>query len=243
MEPNIYNPISYEHLPTYAEIQQRNGAANDGADNNASSETNNNSHNNIDLTNPFNNYNNRGRDDDTNANQGKPATGNNSDNANAKHPSLDEIVNAKDFGEFSDDLIRKAVDGDSTEFKQGLTSLSRRIYKTAIQDANALMEAKLAKFKTDMESTMESRKKADSLIATMKSSLEFTKNPEIEPVATQVLAGYIRKGLSVDEALGATKQYFGNLAKSFNDSTNKPDSNQQNSRVLTGEDALNKLFS
>ena len=237
MEPNIYNPISYEHLPTYAEIQQRNGADNDGANSNVSSETNNNSHNNIDLTNPFDNHNN------TNANQGRPATGNNSDNANAKHPSLDEIVNAKDFGEFSDDLIRKAVDGDSTEFKQGLTSLSRRIYKTAIQDANALMEAKLSKFKTDMESKMESRKQADSLIATMKSSLEFTRNPEIEPVATQVLAGYIRKGLSVDEALGATKQYFGNLAKSFNDSTNKPDSNQQNSRVLTGEDALNKLFS
>lgn len=239
-EPTYGNPISYEHLPTYAEIQSR--LQNQGGDSSEpATNSENNSGDNIDLTNPFDNSSNiKGRQQANSANQ-PDANANNS--ANDKQPSLDDIVNAKSFGEISDDLINKAINGEPEDFKASLTAMSRSIYKTAIQDANALMEAKLSKFKSEMKASIESDKKADSLVATMKSNLEFAKDPAIEPVARQVLAGYIRKGMSVDEAMGATRQYFSNLSKSFADSTKKPEQNNQNSRVLTGEDALNKLFS
>lgn len=239
---NFANPISFEHLETYAEQQARLGnTATDSHSNNPNSnETN--SNNNIDLTNPFVNDANINKQDVANrANQNNSA---NNDSANqAKQPTLDEIVNAKDFGEINDDLFNKALNGDASGFKDTFATITRNVYKQAITDANALMEAKLSKLKNEIKANIESDKKVDNLVNTMKNELAFTKDPAIEPVARQVFAGYIRKGLNTEEALGATRQYFSNLTKSFNAANKKPDEINSNSNVLTGEDALNRLFS
>lgn len=233
------NPVTYEHLETYANQQARANNGESATNNETNTNNTNNQINNIDITNPFAQVKSTNSNESATNNQTNRQT--NSESAN--QPTLDDIVNQKVFGELSDDLINKAINGEPADFKNSLLTMSRNIYKQAIQDANALMEAKLTKFKSDVKASIESDKKADSLVANMHQSLEFTKDPAIEPVARQVLANYIRKGLGVDEAIGATRQYFANVASSFNNTTNKPESSQQNSRVLTGEDALNKLFS
>lgn len=195
--------------------------------------------NNIDITNPFDNVGNKevSRQAQTpNQSTNNPTQ---TPSTSKPEPSFDEIVNSKNFGSITKDLFDKVADGNVDDFNAGLQAIVKQVYRTAIEDSSKLMDFQMKNLEAKILKQVNVDKQADTLVTELKHAVPYANDPSIEPIAKQVFSGYLRKGLSQAEALGATSQYFNNLASRIGDSQNK---SQTPSNVKTGSDAWDELF-
>lgn len=189
---------------------------------------------NIDITNPFLEPKNKNSDnagEASNANANTKATGN--------QVTFADIVKQKQFGALAKDMFDKVSEGDVDSFNQGLQSMMQQVYKTAIEDSNRLMTARINSFEQQLMNKLNNSKEADSLVADLKVAIPYAQDAAVEPVARQVLSGYLRQGMSRNEAIAATNAYFGRLADKIGQA-NKPRSSKAG--TLEGKSALDELF-
>ena len=154
--------------------------------------------------------------------------------------SFDDIVGQKSFGSLSRELFDKVNEGDVDSFNNGLQNMMRGVYKTAIEDSNRLMTARMQDFEQKLMAKLADSKAADGIIADLKSAIPYAQDAAVEPVARQVLSGYLRQGMSQNEAIAATNAYFGRLAEKVGQS-NEPKS-KHSANTLQGKAALDELF-
>lgn len=187
---------------------------------------------NFDITNPFANPKTRNNEDDS-------AKARQPESASKPAVTFDDIVNKKQFGALSKELFDKVSEGDVDSFNNGLQGVMRQVYKTAIEDSNRLMDARFAKFQDELMAKLNTSKEADSMISELKTVIPFAKDPAVEPVARQILSGYLRQGMSKSEAIGATNAYFNRLADTVGQKNN-PEPNASGAK--TGPAAWDELF-
>lgn len=234
--------ISYVELPIDSQMAP---AANTSATEPASAPANpatnpNISKNNIDISNPFS-Y-------DSNINkpaQGQSATNNQTasqqaqSQAQAPQVTFDDIVAKKNFVNLSKDVFDKIGEGDISAIQDSLQSAMRNVYRTAVEDVSTLMEARLKEYQSKTIDQVNNSKFADAAIAELKAAIPYANDPAVEPVAKNVLASYMRKGMTRTEAVGATAQYFSNLAERVSSATK---SKEPESQYRTGKDSWDDLF-
>lgn len=191
--------------------------------------------NNIDITNPF---------AQPKIKNSEPEDTQSSHQATNQPPqkqlSFDDIVGQKSFGSLSKELFDKVNEGDVDSFNNGLQNMMRGVYKTAIEDSNRLMSARMQDFEQKLMAKLADSKAADGIIADLKSAIPYAQDAAVEPVARQVLSGYLRQGMSQNEAIAATNAYFGRLAEKVGQS-NEPKS-KHSANTLQGKAALDELF-
>lgn len=229
--------ISYVELPVDSQMAP---AAQTSATEPASAPANpatnpNISKNNIDISNPFS-Y-------DSNIN--KPATQQPAQTQTATQQSsapqvtFDDIVAKKNFVNLSKDVFDKIGEGDISAIQDSLQSAMRNVYRTAVEDVSTLMEARLKEYQSKTIDQVNNSKFADAAIAELKAAIPYANDPAVEPVAKNVLASYMRKGMTRTEAVGATAQYFSNLAERVSSATK---SKEPESQYRTGKDSWDDLF-
>lgn len=224
-----YQPIKSQS--TTSQTGQTNGDANSAT---PTSDTSKNNNHNFDITNPFNRSTNR------NTEEGSKQVSQTTQSTSQKQVTFDEIVNSKNFGQLTKDLFDKVNDGDVTEFNNSLQGALRSVYKTAIEDSNKLLEARMTSLEEKIFSKINDSKAADGIISDLKKAVPYANDPAVEPVARQVLSGYLRQGMSKSEAIGATNSYFDRLAQSVGQSKQAKDT--MGSSYKSGKDAWDDLF-
>lgn len=225
------NNIEYQPVKNQSTTGQT-GQSNSGSDSaTPTSDTDKNNNHNFDITNPFNRSTNRNTEGDS------KQTG---QSTSQNQVTFDEIVNSKNFGQLSKDLFDKVNDGDVTDFNNSLQSALRSVYKTAIEDSNKLMEARMSSLEEKIFNKISDSKAADGIISDLKKAVPYANDPAVEPVARQVLSGYLRQGMSKSEAIGATNSYFDRLAQSVGQSKQAKDT--MGSSYKSGKDAWDDLF-
>lgn len=162
-------------------------------------------------------------------------------NQQGQQMTFADIVNQKQFGSLSKDLFDKVQDGDVDSFNSGLETMMRSVYKTAIEDSNRLMSARMEDFEQKLMAKLNSSKEADGLVNDLKTAIPYAQDAAVEPVARQVLSGYLRQGLSKNEAIAATNAYFGRLADKVGQSK-EAKSDKHSANTLAGKAALDELF-
>lgn len=187
---------------------------------------------NIDITNPFAEP--KIKEGDVEANKQQQVN-------NQQQPQLSfaDIVKQKQFGSLPKDLFDKANEGDIDSFNSGLQGMMQQVYKTAIEDSNRLMTARMQDFEQKLMTKLNNSKEADGLVNELKTAIPYAQDAAVEPVARQVLSGYLRQGMSKNEAIAATNAYFGRLADKVGQA-NEPKSRQTG--ILKGKAALDELF-
>lgn len=225
------NNIEYQPIKNQSTTDQTGQSNNDSVPSTPTSDSTKNNNHNFDITNPFNRSTNRNTEGDNR--QASQST-------SQKQVTFDEIVNSKNFGQISKDLFDKVNDGDVTEFNNSLQSALRSVYKTAIEDSNKLMEARMTSLEEKIFNKISDNKAADSIISDLKKAVPYANDPAVEPVARQVLSGYLRQGMSKSEAIGATNSYFDRLAQSVGQSKQAKDT--MGSSYKSGKDAWDDLF-
>lgn len=223
------------------EYQDQNGQANGSgngqsggastANNGPTSAPYNITNHNIDITNPFQQPKARNNEEPTGASQQQPTS--------QPRVTFEDIVSKKQFGSLSKDLFDKVSEGDVDSFNDGIQAMMRSVYKTAIEDSNRLMDARLAKFEDELNNRLATSKEADNMLSELKTAIPYAKDPAVEPVARQVLSGFIRQGLSKAEAISATNAYFDRLADKVGQKNN-PET--KNSGIKYGRDSWDELF-
>ena len=223
------------------EYQDQNGQANgsgngqsDGAsaaNNGPTSAPHNKTNNNIDITNPFQQPKARNNEEPTGASQQQQTS--------QPRVTFEDIVSKKQFGSLSKDLFDKVSEGDVDSFNDGIQAMMRSVYKTAIEDSNRLMDARLAKFEDELNNRLATSKEADNMLSELKTAIPYAKDPAVEPVARQVLSGFIRQGLTKAEAISATNAYFDRLADKVGQKNN-PET--KNSGIKYGRESWDELF-
>lgn len=226
-----------EYLPIKSQSTTDKSGQTNGSTDSAipTSDTGKNNNYNFDITNPFNRAESRntgGSNQQTNQVQ--------SQQASQKQVTFDEIVNSKNFGQLSKDLFDKINEGDVTEFNNSLQGALRSVYKTAIEDSNKLMEARMTSLEEKIFNKINDSKAADGIVSDLKKAVPYANDPAVEPVARQVLSGYLRQGMSKSEAIGATNSYFDRLAQSVGQSKQAKDT--MGSSYKSGKDAWDDLF-
>ena len=186
---------------------------------------------NIDITNPFQQPKARNNEEPTGASQQQQTS--------QPRVTFEDIVSKKQFGSLSKDLFDKVSEGDVDSFNDGIQAMMRSVYKTAIEDSNRLMDARLAKFEDELNNRLATSKEADTMLSELKTAIPYAKDPAVEPVARQVLSGFIRQGLSKAEAISATNAYFDRLADKVGQKNN-PET--KNSGIKYGRDSWDELF-
>lgn len=185
--------------------------------------------NNIAITNPFAEP--KGRN---NVNE----SANQPNKSSEPQVTFNDIVNQKNFGSLSKELFDKVNEGDVDSFNSGIQSMMKQVYKTAIEDSNKLMTSRLASFEQDLMSKLNNSKEADSLVSELKAVIPYAKDADVEPVARQVLSGFLRQGMTKTEAIAATNSYFDKLAERVGQK-NKP---APRDGIKTGSDSWDTLF-
>lgn len=223
------------------EYQDQNGQANGSgngqsggasqANNGPTSAPHNITNHNIDITNPFQQPKDRNNEEPTGASQQQQAS--------QPRVTFEDIVSKKQFGSLSKDLFDKVSEGDVDSFNDGIQAMMRSVYKTAIEDSNRLMDARLAKFEDELNNRLATSKEADNMLSELKTAIPYAKDPAVEPVARQVLSGFIRQGLSKAEAISATNAYFDRLADKVGQKNN-PET--KNSGIKYGRESWDELF-
>ena len=223
------------------EYQDQNGQANGSgngqsggasqANNGPTSAPHNITNHNIDITNPFQQPKARNNEEPTGASQQQQTS--------QPRVTFEDIVSKKQFGSLSKDLFDKVSEGDVDSFNDGIQAMMRSVYKTAIEDSNRLMDARLAKFEDELNNRLATSKEADNMLSELKTAIPYAKDPAVEPVARQVLSGFIRQGLSKAEAISATNAYFDRLADKVGQKNN-PET--KNSGIKYGRESWDELF-
>lgn len=192
--------------------------------------------NNNDITNPF------AEPTIKNSGQANANAGNQPNQPSQPQVTFADIVKQKQFGSLARDLFDKVNEGDVDSFNSGLQDMMRNVYQTAIEDSNKLMNARLTDFESQLMNKLATDKKADGMLTELKSAVPFAQEADVEPIARQVFSGYLRQGMSKNEALAATNAYFNRLAEKVGQSNNQPKSNARRSDTLVGKAALDELF-
>ena len=153
-----------------------------------------------------------------------------------KRVTFEEIVNQKQFGEMTKEIFDKVAEGDMTGFNSSLQTFGRMIYKTAVEDANTVIDSRLKAFEDKFTRKLDAGRNTREMVTALKNAVPLANDAAIEPIAQQVLAGFLKQGMSKSEALGATNNYFNSLASRVSES------NKQ-SEVEKKFDSLDALFS
>lgn len=169
----------------------------------------------------------------------KPSPSSNSASGNPtpeKRVTFEDIVNQKQFGEMTKEIFDKVAEGDMTGFNTSLQTFGRMIYKTAVEDANTVIDSRLKAFEDKFTRKLDAGRNTREMVTALKNAVPLANDAAIAPIAQQVLAGYLKQGMSKSEALGATNNYFNSLASRVSES------NKQ-SEVEKKFDSLDALFS
>lgn len=222
--------VTYQDVPNGNQPNDTNPA--NGQPTAPTSEPHNISKPNFDITNPFANPKIRNNEEDS-AKASQP------ESTSKPAVTFEDIVNKKQFGAISKELFDKVSEGDVDSFNSGLQGMMRQVYKTAIEDSNRLMDARFAKFQDELMGKLNTSKEADNMLNELKSAIPYAKDPAVEPVARQILSGYLRQGMSKSEAIGATNAYFNRLADTVGQK-DKPES--KTSGIKYGRESWDELF-
>lgn len=190
--------------------------------------------NQVDITNPFSEpmVKETGREQSS-----SPEPRSASGNAPAGKPvTFEDIVAQKQFGEMTKDIFDKVSEGDITGFNNSLQAFGRLVYKTAVEDANTVIDSRLKAFEDKFTRKLDAGRNTSEMITALKNAVPLAKDAAIEPVAKQVFAGFLKQGMTKSEALGATNNYFNSLA-------NRVSENNKQSATEKKYDSLEALFS
>lgn len=217
----------------YTDIKSDSQATDGNTTNQPTSTPHNIAKNNFDITNPFSEPKVKNSEQESGKQAASPTP------ASEPQVTFADIVKQKQFGSLAKDIFDKVNEGDVDSFNSGLQTMMQQVYKTAIEDSNRLMTARMSDFENQLMAKLNTNKEADALLTDMKTAIPYAKDAAVEPIARQVLSGYLRQGMSKNEAIAATNSYFGRLAESIGQS-NQPKSSRTGS--LEGKSALDELF-
>lgn len=185
--------------------------------NNNNNDNNNNNNNNNNIDSQDNIWDNNSTTEDDNNNNNNNQNQNQNQNQQTKdadtlfkeHIESLQLTNGLDLAKIQEDLREGKVDS----LNEAFSNVAANTYKAAMTQMNSLVDSKIEAATEKAVSDANSTVKADLEIQEMQSSLPFTKDPNIEPVAKAVLAQFRSKGESVENAIAKTKEFFQNTAE------------------------------
>ncbi len=155
-------------------------------------------------------------------------------------------------------VVEDLQNGDVGAFESALKSVAANAYTAAMQQTNILLETKIEEATKLATEQASSSLNANLAVSQMQQKLEFTKDPDIEPMAKAALSQALKRGDDVETAIASVEKFFmkaaGNISKAMRppSSTNSggnpqfpSDANNNNSghashdewlAVLTGRD-------
>ena len=122
-----------------------------------------------------------------------------------KSAGLYEGIDIKEFA---------AAIRDDDENKAGviLSRVMENAVSVALTSANKLADQKISAIKENVITETKSVAEMDMAVRAMHAELPFTAHEAVAPVAKSVLEGFLKQGLSTDDAVANTKDYYKEVA-------------------------------
>ena len=177
--------------------------------------------NNEDNLNPFtkkgdnnsNNNNDNGNDSGNNQNQNNQ---NQQQNSAEKPKPFDMKEFYKSSGLYdgidAKGLFAAIRDGNDDVGAAILARMMENPVSVALTQSNKLIDAKVATVKESVIEETRSSGEITMAIRQMNGKLPFTINDAVAPIARQVLEGFLGQGLSIDDAVDKTSEYYKEVA-------------------------------
>lgn len=148
--------------------------------------------------------------------------------------TLDDIINKKSFGSFSQELFEQASTGDVNGFNEAMTNMTRNMYKDIMLDAASVIDAKVKAALSGFETKQGNISQANQIVADMVKEFPTAGSAEVLPTAKLILQGFLRQGMTPDKAQVATINHLKTLGGKVVEAS-KP---QQSGNTKSGADAL-----
>jgi len=114
------------------------------------------------------------------------------------------LANGVNLDEISNELNQ----GNTESLNKALGTLASNVYRQAMIDTSKIIDKKVQEGVDKAIKQSTNAVQGNMAVDKMQATLQFTKNPAINPVATAVLSQLIKKGKSVDEAIAGVKVFF-----------------------------------
>ena len=114
-------------------------------------------------------------------------------------------------------LFEAAREGDSEAFNNGiqesLQTVAANTYRAALNDANKIVDAKVEQAVTKAVREATGSFEVDKAVTALNTALPFTKSPMVAPIAKSVLGQFMKKGMSLEDAIDGTRDFFAETNK------------------------------
>jgi len=228
---------------------------NDGNNNNQNNNNNNNGNNQNGNNNNNKNNNNNNNDshlgiwddnDDNNdannkGNGGNNNNGNNNNNNSNNNPppdpnkQFDDFISSLDLdAKVAPDILEKLQNGDMSVLPDILKSSAQQAVKASMLNMSKIINNRMEEIVERAVKKANTDRNTDGLVEYMHSELEFTKDPDLAPVAKSVLGRALKKGQSREEAVKTVRRYFEKTSTHFNKVTNAGGANRNNNGAPNG---------
>lgn len=103
--------------------------------------------------------------------------------------------------------------GNTESLGNAFSTIAAKTYRQAMVDMSKIIDQKVAAGVKAAVTQSSNVAQGDMAVRQMNSTLDFTKNPAIAPVAGAVLAQLIKKGKSTEDAVDGVRKFFQNTSK------------------------------
>jgi len=158
---------------------------------------------------------NKDGDSNANANDNNKVKAESNDASSKKDFSMREFYKKAGLyeGISMKDLSAAIRDDDEEKASAVMAKMMENAVSVALTQSNKLADAKIAAVKDVVVQETKSSAEMDMAVRQMNGALPFTSHEAVAPVAKQVLTGFLEKGLSIDDAVKNTSEYYKEVAQ------------------------------
>lgn len=120
-----------------------------------------------------------------------------------------DLTKGIDLAKVSEELNQ----GNTESLGKAFSEIAAKTYRQAMLDMSKVIDQKVQAGVTAAVQQSSNAVHGNLAVKQMNTTLEFTKNPAIAPIANAALSQLIKKGKSVDDAVEGVRRFFQNTSK------------------------------
>lgn len=105
-------------------------------------------------------------------------------------------------------LAAAAREGDTEAIENSFKTLAANVFQQAIVQSNSLVDRRAEEASKKATADATKQVQSDQALARLQTSMPFLKSAAAEPLAKAALAGFMRQGQGVDDAVASAERYF-----------------------------------
>ena len=105
-------------------------------------------------------------------------------------------------------LAAAAREGDTEAIENSFKTLAANVFQQAIVQSNSLVDRRAEEASRKATADATKQVQSDQALARLQTSMPFLKSAAAEPLAKAALAGFMRQGQGVDDAVASAERYF-----------------------------------